>query len=81
MSFVYKKMTGKDFLEGLEQLVCDNAKTLLSVEGVYEPLAEHFNNQILERWLKNKVDEHETLEEAALSLGVSIETLETELEE
>jgi hypothetical protein len=46
----YAKMTQQDFDRILNHMVCDNYHTLLSIPGIYEVLAEHWNNEILEAW-------------------------------
>ena len=46
----YDAMTDAEFQEILEQVVYENARTLLSVPGAYEVFAEHYNNEVLERW-------------------------------
>jgi len=38
----------QEFYKELERLVVRDAKVLLSIPGVYEPLAEEYNNEILE---------------------------------
>jgi len=46
----YDKMTQQEFDDILEDLVRKNAANLLNIPGVYEAVAEHFNNEVLETW-------------------------------
>jgi hypothetical protein len=47
----YEKMTQGDFNRHLEQILAGkSAKEILLIPGVYEILAEHFNNEVLDRW-------------------------------
>ncbi len=48
----YSKMTSIEFDSILEDLMHENANTLLAVPGAYEVFSEHFNNEILDRWEK-----------------------------
>jgi hypothetical protein len=49
----YNKMTVEDFLRILADLINDEpASALLSVPGVYELVAEHYNNDVLGQWEK-----------------------------
>jgi hypothetical protein len=47
----YGKMTQTEFVEILAWLVDENpASHLLTLPGVYEAVAEHFNNDVLDVW-------------------------------
>lgn len=53
----YSKMTTEDFDRLLQQLInadldrcTDRAASLLAIPGIYEILAEHYNNDVLEAW-------------------------------
>ena len=46
----YNKITQEEFDEVLASILEDfNGERLLSIEGIYEILSEHFNNQVLEQ--------------------------------
>lgn len=50
----HREITAVEFDLILVELVRDiDPVTLLRVPGVYEALAEHFNNEVLERWKKD----------------------------
>ena len=56
----YSKMTTQEFDDILSDVVDEEpASTLLSIGGIYEILAEHFNNEVLRLW-KEKHDEETT---------------------
>lgn len=40
----------EDFDRILQDLVIEEASTLLSIDGIYEIIAEHFNNDIIDLW-------------------------------
>jgi len=47
------EITSEEFHRILVEIVQETDPiTLLRVPGVYEALAEHFNNEVLERWEK-----------------------------
>ncbi len=47
---IYTAMTDDEFREILEEIVDEERSTILSIGDVYTTLAEHFNNEVLERW-------------------------------
>ena len=47
---IISEITQEEFYSRLEDKVVQNAKTLLGITGVYEAVAEEFNNAILEEW-------------------------------
>lgn len=47
-------MTNDEFVALLQDLVVENAHTLLSVPGVYEAVSEHFNNEVLDLWAEGR---------------------------
>jgi putative intracellular protease/amidase len=48
----YKEMTTEDFNRILSEVMDEeNSSDLLAIGGVYEAVAEHFNNEVLNRWL------------------------------
>lgn len=56
----YDKMSNEDFQRILEEIVDESpASHLLSVPGVYEVVAEHFNNEVLSRWDDEQEDDDE----------------------
>jgi len=47
----YDDMTREDFNKHLHRVLADqSANDMLLIPGVYEILAEHFNNAVLESW-------------------------------
>lgn len=51
----YHEMTNQEFDSILATILDENpASFLLFIDGVYEILAEHFNNDVLDRWSKEK---------------------------
>lgn len=47
----YSKMTHDDFTDCLIQLIQDEGiTTIIQIQGVYEILSEHFNNEVLDLW-------------------------------
>lgn len=47
----YSKMTDEDFDEILKDVLEDVCTgELLSIPGIYEILAEEYNNEVLDRW-------------------------------
>jgi hypothetical protein len=48
----YDAMTQEDFDRHLIAIVNEQqpASSLLTIPGIYEVLAEHFNNEVLESW-------------------------------
>ena len=52
----YSKMTQKDF-DNILQDICNtelfSASQWLSIPGIYEIMAEYFNNEVLEQWTNN----------------------------
>lgn len=47
----YDKMTQEDFDRILISIVGDvPASSLIGIPGIYEVLAEHFNNEVLDTW-------------------------------
>ena len=50
----YSKMTDKDFDYHLEKTLHDvRAETLLQIPGIYEILAERYNNEVLDAWAED----------------------------
>lgn len=48
-----REITSEEFDRILVEIIREtDPVTLLRVPGVYEALAEHFNNEVLERWEK-----------------------------
>ncbi|MCP4156670.1 MAG: hypothetical protein GY757_53650 [bacterium] len=59
----YKDMTQEEFDQILIDLLDDApASHLLTIPGIYEILAEHYNNEILDAWTDKKEGDtdHET---------------------
>jgi hypothetical protein len=52
----YSWVTKGMFQEELEKLVKEEGANILTCPGVYEPLAEHFNNEILRRLEEKRCD-------------------------
>lgn len=50
----YDKMTNEEFDNILQELVKENASTLLTIPGAYEVFSEHFNNEVLHIWEERK---------------------------
>ena len=51
MSDRYEKMTDEDFYRILEDILNEmSGDSILVIPGLYEVLAEYFNNEILDRW-------------------------------
>ena len=48
----YSKMTEREFDEILQEVVIENANTLLMEPMLYSPLRETFNDMVLEQWEK-----------------------------
>ena len=46
----YDKMTHDEFVSILQEIVKEEGAANITIPGVYEILAEHFNNEILTRW-------------------------------
>lgn len=46
----YGSMTNDEFREILEEFVGEEGVNILSIGDVYTILAEHFNNDVLDRW-------------------------------
>lgn len=47
----YGKMTHDDFVRILQDILDDTpANHLLDIPGIWEVLAEHYNNDVLQRW-------------------------------
>ncbi len=62
----YDEMSQDEYDNILADLVFENARTLLSIPGVYEAVSEHFNDEILTRW------EHEHPEHVASDLDTGL---------
>lgn len=46
-----KEMTQEEFDNGLMNILGEmKASQLISIPGIYEILAEHFNNEIIDKW-------------------------------
>jgi len=59
----YDDMTQEDFKKHLHRVLADqSANDMLLVPGVYEILAEHFNNAVLESWEAEREIEKELRE-------------------
>jgi hypothetical protein len=54
-----KKLTQEEFDALLEEIVSEEGHNLLSVPGVYEIVAEHFNNEVLRKWEDSQEDEED----------------------
>ena len=55
---IYAKMTQADFDDYLERLLEGmTARELLSIGGVYEIVAEKFNNDVLDAWRADQFDD------------------------
>ena len=52
----YDKMTNDDFLRILSDIVKEEGAELLTVPGVYDVVAEWFNNEVLDRWEQEQAD-------------------------
>ena len=52
----YDKMTNDDFLRILSDIVKEEGAELLTVPGVYDVVAEWFNNEVLDRWTAEQAD-------------------------
>lgn len=51
----YASITHDEFMTALHQVLADrSANDLLGIEGVYEILSEHFNNEVVEQALENR---------------------------
>ena len=51
----YKDMTNEDFDRILSDIINDDtASNLLTIPGIYEILAEHYNNEVLDAWTEEK---------------------------
>ena len=72
----FSKMTEGEFRNILEDIVEEEGANILSVPGVYSELAEHFNNEILERWEQEQEEEcdeeDDTLTEDNIEIGLKI---------
>jgi len=54
----YSKMTVDDFNETLSEILSGvKASTLLSIPGIFEILAEEYNNDVLDKWEENQTDD------------------------
>jgi hypothetical protein len=49
-----ERMTNKEFVGILEEVVKDEGSNILSVPGVYETLSEFFNNEVLKIWTERQ---------------------------
>lgn len=73
MTYDFKKgpgdfewVTHEMFVEELKEILANEyAPDLLSIPGIYEVLAEHFNNEILTNLQRHREDEEYDLEEEA----------------
>lgn len=52
----YSTVTDEEFKDALADLLNEHpAASLLIIPGIYEILSEHFNNEILDRAIENRV--------------------------
>lgn len=58
----YDWVTSDMFNEVLETIMMENLETLLHVPGVFEALSEHFNNEVLQRCEKQRLEEQRDAE-------------------
>ena len=47
----------EDFIRILEDICGEEGETLLAIDGVYEIVSEHFNNEVLARWELEQTEE------------------------
>ena len=51
----YDEMTNDDFDRLLMEIMDESpASALLTIPGIYEIIAEYFNNEVLERWERER---------------------------
>lgn len=46
------KMSSEDFDRILGDILQEEGRNLLLIPGVYDAVAEHFSNDVLDRWVK-----------------------------
>ena len=57
MSNPYDEMNDEEFDSILEEVLDEQCgASLLTIPGAYEVFAEHFNNEVLSRWLESRGD-------------------------
>ncbi len=66
----YSKMTNEDFIGILTSILGEkNGTDLLSIPGIYEILAEYYNNQVLEIWAAKFRQTHTTIANMLIDRG------------
>jgi len=56
----YDNLTNEQFDNMLQILIIRDAAQLLTIPGVYEVLSEHYNNEILDLYDKEREEDDET---------------------